>query len=413
MVIGFAFALSSTVMAIQLLNERGHLNCPYGQRTFAVLLAQDLAIVPALAVIPALGQSAGAPVDVSAIAAKIGIRVACVAVIVLAGRFLIDPLLRRMSRFGAQEVMVSAALLLVLSAAFVAEAGGLSMALGAFLAGLLFSESSHRHELAANVEPFRGILLALFFMGVGISLDLSETLNNAPMIAFALLCLLVLKGAGVALIMRASRADWPDTVRATALLAPVSEFAFVLIPLGVGEALISPAAGNTLPAVGVLSMMMGAPVAGLVDWLQRRRAMAVAHHEETFDAVEGTAIVLGFGRFGHGIETTLIDNGADRMRSAARFGFKVFYGDATRLGVLRAAKADQARLIMICIDGPDRSLAIVELVRAHFPQARIHARAYDRAHAVRLQNHGVDFELREASSLLFGRTALEALGVDH
>ncbi len=422
-IVGFAFSLSSTAIAIQLLNERGHLVRPYGQRTFSVLLAQDLAIVPALAVIPALGQSAGVQTDIGAIAMKVGFGLACVATIVLAGRYVIDPLLRRLSRYGAHEVMVSAALLLVFSAAFIAEAGGLSMALGAFLAGLLLSESIYRHELEANVEPFRGILLALFFMGVGMSLDLAETLRNAPTILLALLGLLVLKVVGITIIMRASRSDWTDTIRAAALLAPTSEFAFVLIPLGVAGNLISPAGGNTLTAVGVLSMMIGPPVAGLVEWLLRRKPAAAEHHEETFDGVNGTAIVLGFGRFGQiaaqlllarDVETTLIDNNADRIRNAARFGFKVYYGDGARLDVLRAAKADQARLIMICVDEPEHSLHIVDLVRTHFPQAKIHVRAHDREHAVMLENRGVDFELRELyeSSLLFGRKALEALGVE-
>jgi monovalent cation:proton antiporter-2 (CPA2) family protein len=422
---GFALSLSSTAVAVQLLNERGHLTRPYGQRSFAVLLAQDLAIVPALALIPALGHGESGHADWLDILAKVGGALAAITLIVLAGRYLIDPVLRRLARSGAREVMVAAALLLVAGAAVLAEAGGLSMALGAFLAGLLLSESSYRHELEANVEPFRGLLLALFFMGVGMNLDLQRTLSDAPVLLAAVIGLIAVKLATGALVFRLARSPGSDSLRAAALLAPASEFAFVLLPLAAGQGLMEPGVANGLAAVAVLSMMLGPPGAALVNRLLARRRPAATEPAivEDFSDAHGEALVIGFGRFGQiaaqlllaqGIDTTLIDNNADRIRSAARFGFKVYYGDGNRLEVLQAARADLARVILVCVENPEQSLQLVERLQTHFPLAKLLVRSYDRAHSLALLEKGVDYELRELfeSSLRFGRAALEELGID-
>jgi monovalent cation:proton antiporter-2 (CPA2) family protein len=421
---GFALSLSSTAVAVQLLNERGHLTRPYGQRSFAVLLAQDLAIVPALALIPALGHGGTGHADWLDILAKVGGALAAIVLIVLAGRYVIDPVLRRLARSGAREVMVAAALLLVAGAAVLAEAGGLSMALGAFLAGLLLSESSYRHELEANVEPFRGLLLALFFMGVGMNLDLQRTLSDAPVLLAAVVGLIAVKLATGVVVFRLARSPARDSLRAAALLAPASEFAFVLLPLAAGQGLMDPGVANGLAAVAVLSMMLGPPGAALVNGLLARRpAAAEPAIVEDFSNAHGEALVIGFGRFGQiaaqlllaqGIDTTLIDNNADRIRSAARFGFKVYYGDGNRLDVLQAARADLARVILVCVENPEQSLQLVERLQTHFPLAKLLVRSYDRAHSLALLEKGVDYELRELfeSSLRFGRAALEELGLD-
>jgi glutathione-regulated potassium-efflux system protein KefB len=424
-VVGFAFSLSSTAVAIQVLNERGHLTRSYGQKTFSVLLSQDLAVVPALALVPALDVSSGITPDPASIGFNVGIAVACILTIILAGRFLIDPVLRLVARSGAREIMVATALLLVAGAAVVAESGGLSMALGAFLAGLLLSESSYKHELEINIEPFRGILLAMFFVGVGMSLDIGRTIQDWPLILIALAIILTFKVAAVIGITRISGASNSDAIRISALLAPTSEFAFVFLPLAARHGLLDHNLANGLSAVGVLSMMMGPPIAMLVEKvLRRQRDINKAHPEETLESAKGAALVIGFGRFGQmvtqlllsqDVETTMLDGKADRIRLAAKFGFKVYYGDASRLDVLRAAGAGQARIILVCVEDPDVSLKVVDLVKANFPLAKLLVRSYDRAHSIALQERGVDYELRELleSSIVFGRVALEAFGVDH
>jgi glutathione-regulated potassium-efflux system protein KefB len=423
-VVGFAFSLSSTAVAIQILNERGHLTRPYGQKTFSVLLSQDLAVVPALALVPALGVSSGITPNPASIGLNVGIAVACILTIVLAGRFLIDPVLRLVARSGAREIMVATALLLVAGAAVVAETGGLSMALGAFLAGLLLSESSYKHELEINIEPFRGILLAMFFVGVGMSLDIGRTIEDWPLILIALTIILAVKVVVIIGIARASGSSNSDAIRIAALLAPTSEFAFVFLPLAARHGLLDHNLANGLSAVGVLSMMMGPPVATVVEKiLRRQRDTNEAHPEETVESAKGAALVIGFGRFSQmvtqlllsqDIETTMLDGKADRIRLAAKFGFKVYYGDASRLDVLRAAGAGQARIILVCLEDPNVSLKVVDLIKANFPLAKLLVRSYDRAHSIALQERGVDYELRELleSSIVFGRVALEALGVD-
>jgi monovalent cation:proton antiporter-2 (CPA2) family protein len=425
-VLGMAFALSATAIALQILDERGTLQTPHGQRTFAVLLFQDMSIVPILAVVPLLATGGGQGADLTQSLVHVGIALAAVAALVLAGRYLLNPMFRVLAAADAREVMTAAALLVVLGAAVAMSYVGMSMALGAFLAGLLLAESNFRHQLEADIEPFRGLLLGLFFMSVGMGIDLRLVAANLPFLAAAALGLTALKILVAWALERWTGSPPHDALRSATLLAPAGEFSFVLIPLAGGLALLRPEQASLATALAAITMLMGPIVAKLVEMeLVRREARRKEpdFDPDSFEGAEGCALVIGFGRFGQlvtqvlladGVDVIVIDRDVQRIQAAARFGFKVYYGDGTRLDVLRAAGAATARLVAVCVDDRAAALTTVALVREHFPLAQLHARAYDRIHAADLLNAGVDFQLRETlvSALEFGREALIALGVD-
>lgn len=421
--VGLALALSATSIALQLLEERSDGNETYGRRTFSILLFQDMAIAPALAVLPLLATTEAAGDKGGHTLLALGFALLALAAIVLAGRYVLNPLFRVLAHAGAKEVMTAAALLIVLGAALLMEMVGLSMAMGAFLAGVLLADSHFRHELEADIEPFRGVLLGLFFMAVGMSLDLRLVLDNALLLAVLAPLLIVFKIAVAASILRASCSTTTEAIRAGALLSPAGEFAFVLLPLGVSLALLSPQQGALATALAALSMLLGPVAAKLIDiWLLK--SIQAETMEEDFEGAGGTVIVVGFGRFGQvvtqalllqHVDVTIIDSDVERIRSAAKFGFKIYYGDGTRLDVLRAAGAGKAKIICVCIDNRESALRIVEMVKAEFPSVRLHVRAYDRVHAIDLMKANVDYQMRETfeSALGFGRVTLENLGLTY
>ena len=425
LVLGLALALSATAIALQILDERGTLQTPHGQRTFAVLLFQDMSIVPILALVPLLGRgpaTGGLADGLKATAIAIG----AIAAIVVAGRYLLNPLFRILARSGAREVMTAAALLVVLGAALAMSLAGMSMALGAFLAGLLLAESNFRHQLEADIEPFRGLLLGLFFMSVGMGINLPLVRDNAALLLGLAMLLVAGKTLIAAGLLRATGSGVDDSWRAGVLLAAAGEFSFVLLPLAATLGLLAPAQAAMATAVAALTMVLGPLTAKLVEAILVRREAARPELEfdpGSFDGAHGSVLVVGFGRFGQlvnqvlladGIDVTVIDRDVSRIQAAARFGFKVYYGDGTRLDVLRAAGAANARVVVVTVDDRAAALTIAEVVREHFPLARLHARAFDRIHAVDLMNQGVDYQLRETlvSALEFGRETLVALGTD-
>jgi monovalent cation:proton antiporter-2 (CPA2) family protein len=422
--VGLALALSATSIALQLLEERGDGHEDYGRRTFSILLFQDISIAPALAILPLLATTGASNGSAGAAMAGLGVAFLAVAAIVLAGRYVLNPFFHILAKSGAKEVMTAAALLIVLGSALLMEHVGLSMAMGAFLAGVLLADSHFRHELEADIEPFRGVLLGLFFMAVGMSLDLRLVLDNWLLLALAAPLLVLFKIAVAASILRASCSSTTEAIRAGALLSPAGEFAFVLLPLGLSLGLLTGQQSAIVTALAALSMLIGPVLAKLIDgWLLARAKPETM--EEDFDgAGAASVIVVGFGRFGQivtqalllqHVDVTIIDSDVERIRSAANFGFKIYYGDGTRLDVLRAAGAGKARVICICIDDKEAALRIVEMARAEFPQARLHARAYDRIHAIDLMKANVDYQLRETfeSALDFGRVTLEAVGLNY
>ncbi|MFC7051945.1 monovalent cation:proton antiporter-2 (CPA2) family protein [Hansschlegelia quercus] len=419
---GVALAFSGTAMALQILQERGHLNRPYGEKTFSVLLAQDLAVVPALALIPMLGDGAHAANWTQGLISA-GIGAGAIAGIVFAGRYLLNPMFRLLAGVGAREVMTAAALLVVLGAAEIAHAAGLSMAMGAFLAGVLLAGSSYRLELEAGIEPFRGLLIALFFMGIGMTIDLKVVVENWALLLFGVIAYLALKLAIAAGVARLFGSPLPYALRIGALLAAAGEFAFVLIPLSATEGLIDARMASLLAALAALSLVAAPALALVVERYADRTVAPTAEPVEDFSDAKGQVLVIGFGRVGQiaaqlllaeGVETTLIDANPERVEQAAKFGFKVYYGDGSRLDVLRAVKADEARAVVVCVDNLDATRRIVDLVQTSFPLTALVVKAYDRGHALDLYGAGVENVVRETfeSALRIGRLTLETVGVD-
>lgn len=423
-VAGVALAMSATAIALEILEERGQLQQDYGQRAFAILLFQDMAVVPLLAALPLLaqaGESTHASFNDGLRA--VGLIVGAILLIVVAGRYLLNPFFRLLAQTGSREVMTAAALLVVLGAALIMQKAGMSMALGAFLAGVLLAESNYRHELEADIEPFRGLLLALFFMGIGMSIDLVVVRSNVWVILAAAAVITVLKATIVWLLFKATCVRRADALRAGSVLTAAGEFAFVLIPLGGALGVLDPRQASILTAIAAITMLLGPLVATLTDAVLRRFNPPDTHEPDDFSDARGSVLVIGFGRFGQivsqcllaeAIDVTTIDNDPEMIQDAGGFGFKVYYGDGTRLDVLRAAGAGQARLVAICIDNREAASRIVDLVHTEFPGTKVYVRSFDRRHTLQLIAKGVDFELRETyeSALVFGRNTLEALGLD-
>ena len=422
------FVLSSTAVIMQMLDERGETAAPAGQRAVAILLLEDLAIVPLLALVALLasllGTGAGEGARPAWLSVLLGL--ASIAAVVAAGRWLLDPLFRALARSGAREVMTAAALLVVLGAALFMQWGGLSMAMGAFLAGVLLSESTFRHELEADIEPFRGILLGLFFLSVGMSLDLAAVAADWRVVLAGVILFMAVKALGIYAVARLFGAGNHEAVHRAAMFAQGGEFAFVLYGAALGAGLFDARAAAALSAIVILSMALTPLVVIAADRLAPRRPRAAAEAAEDVDAADGLrgrVLVVGFGRFAqvasqallaHRADVSLIEADVEMIQAAARFGFKVYYGDGTRLDVLRASGAAEAEAILVCVDKPETTDRIVELCQAEFPQARLFARAYDRGHALRLIQAGVDDQVRETfeSALAFSRQVLVGLGVD-
>ncbi len=428
-VTGIAVALSATAIALQMLGERNDLPTPYGQRSFAILLFQDLSVVPILAILPLLASgSAAEQASLSDRLFTVGEAIAAIAAVILVGRYGLNPFFRILARSGAREVMTASALLVVLGAALLMEEVGLSMAMGAFLAGLLLAESNFRHQLEADIEPFRGMLLGLFFMSVGMSIDLALVREQWAMLALAAPAVIVGKTLLIALLSRLFGSTWRDGLRSGALLCTAGEFAFVLLPVAATLGLMPPEISQPVTALAALTMLLGPIMSTLVEKSLKSSPAAQAPPElEGMLNQEGElssrVLVIGFGRFGQivnqvllaqNIEATVIETNVERIRDAARFGLKIYYGDGTRLDVLRAAGAEKAEMICVCTNDPEVTAKIVELIHENFRNARSFVRAFDRVHAVELMKLEVDYQLREAfeSAIVFGRAALEELGTD-
>ena len=416
------FTMTSTAIVLQLLDERGETNEPCGQKILSVLLLEDLAIVPLLASVALLAPIQEGAENGSRLF-EIGIALAAVVFVVAFSRYLLNPIFRIFAQAEVREVMTAAALLVVLGAALVMDIGGLSMAMGAFIAGVLLSESSFRHQLEADIEPFRGLLLGLFFMSVGMSLDLSLVLRDWALILAIVTVYIVAKAGGIYLIARLLRSPNTEAVHRALLMAQGGEFAFVLYTAAFGAGIFDADTTARLSAVVILSMAITPLLAKLADLLVASKGEDQSFEGIDFaDGLTGTVLMIGFGRFGQlvsqpllarGIDVSIIDNDTEMIQWASRFGFKVYYGDGTRLDVLHAAGAGTASIIAICVDRKETTSRIVELVKAEFPMTKVLVRAYDRGHALDLIRSGVDYQIRETfeSALHFGAAALEQLGV--
>ncbi|MES0880166.1 monovalent cation:proton antiporter-2 (CPA2) family protein [Roseibium sp. SCP14] len=422
LVAGFGLALSSTAFALQILQERGQLSSAYGQRAFGILLLQDIAIVPLLAMVAILAPGEG-PSTAGEIANEILLVSAAVAAVILTGRYLISPIFLFLAASRAREVMLTAALLVALGSAGIMHSVGLSMALGAFLAGVLLAESSFRHTLEADIEPFRSLLMGLFFVAVGMSLDVSLVMGNWLIVAIGVATVMGVKGVFLWGLSRGTGSSNSDALRIAVTLPQGGEFAFVLFTAAVSNSLLDYQTANLLNAIVILTMLL-TPLAclGLDRIATRMKERGVENPSiETFEEANPTVLVIGFGRFGmvvaqiltsEGHEITAIDNRPDRIAYARKQGYKVYYGDATRADVLAAAGAGKAALVAMCIENDKVMAKAIDLIRDGFPDTLIFCRATDRAHVLDLTRRGVDFQIRETfeSSVVFGRAALEALG---
>ncbi|MDQ0454998.1 monovalent cation:proton antiporter-2 (CPA2) family protein [Rhizobium paknamense] len=419
LVAGFGLSLSSTAFALQILNDRNDRNSRYGQRSFSILLFQDLAIVPLLAMISILASQAQP--SPAAAWRDIGVALAAVAAMILAGRYLLNPLFQIIARTGAREVMIAAALFIVLGSALLMQVVGLSMAMGAFLSGVMLAESSYRHELETDIEPFRGILQALFFMAVGLSVQFDIILANLGVLLAAVPAVMLIKGLSIYALCRIGGSPHNDAIRIATLLPQGGEFGFVLFTTATGVSIFSGATASLLISVVTLTMALTPVVAALSS-----RFLSGEDHEELdedFDGAGSDILMIGFSRFGQiaaqillasGRDVTIIDDSADRVRQAASFGFRIYFGDGGRLDILRAAGIEKAKIVAVCTHNRVITDRIVDLIRSEYPNVRLFVRSYDRVHSLALRERNVEYELRETleSGLVFGRQAIQALGVD-
>jgi glutathione-regulated potassium-efflux system protein KefB len=418
-VLGAGFVMTSTAIVMQMLAERGELANPSGQKMVSILLLEDIAIVPLLLAVALLAPSAP-DASGNSIWISIAVALACVLALGVLGKRVLNPLFRVLANARAREVMTAAALLVVLGSALLFQVGGLSMAMGAFLAGVTLSTSTFRHQLEADIEPFRGILLGLFFLAVGMSLDVSVVVANWQLIALGVVALMGGKGIAIYAIARLLRSSHSEALGRAVLMAQGGEFAFVLFTTAAGVGLIGTELNAIFTAIVIISMVL-TPLT--IVALNRLSPAAEQSLEgvEFAEGLTGNVLVIGFGRFGQiasqpllarGHRISIIDNDADMVRAAGTFGFKVYYGDGTRLDILRAAGAGTADAVLIAVDNPAASLRIAGLIRDEFPVAKIMVRAFDRAHAIAIAKIGVEYQVREVfeSALAFGAATARLLG---
>jgi len=427
LVAALGLALSSTAIALQVLAERNLMRTSSGRAGFSILLFQDVAAIPILALLPLLGAAAGAGDEHSAgevllEALKI---VGVIGAIVLGGRLLLRPLLRWIAKSRTPEIFTAASLLLVVGIAYLMVMVGLSMALGAFLAGVLLADSEYRSELEADIEPFKGLLLGLFFIAVGMSIDFGVLMRSPWLMAGILLGFLALKALVIYTLAKVAGVPYQERPVFTLLLAQGGEFAFVVFQAAAGAQVFSAETASLLIGAVALSMLISPLLLVLVDRaLLRRYAQlktAAPPAQEISEPQEAPVIIAGFGRYGQivarvmltqGIPTTVLDHSVEILEIARAFGYRVFYGDATRLDLLRIAGAEHARVLVVAVDDPEQSLKIVTLARKHFPQLQVVARARDLTHWNALRDLGVTLVQRELfeSSLASARTVLELMG---
>ncbi|RAI01590.1 potassium transporter [Acuticoccus sediminis] len=414
-VAGAGFVLSSTAVIMSVLQDRGEIATSEGRKSVAILLFEDLMIVPLLGVVAFLSPLAHGGSGWADLAVAVAALLALIAV----ARFALNPFFALLARARTREVLTAGALMVVLGAALLMDAAGLSMAMGAFIAGVMLSGSSYRHQIESDIEPFRGLLMGLFFLAVGMSLDLSVVAAEWGLVLTLLLAFTVVKGVAVFAVARLFGSESRAALHRTSMFLQGGEFAFVLYAAAASGGVIDARDNAVFSTIVILSMALTPLIMIAADRFVRTDASM-----DGVDAVrdlKGRILLIGFGRFGQiasqallsrGISLSVIDNDPDRIRDAARYGFKVYFGDGARLDVLRHAGAAEAEAILIAIDAPAQATQIVALAQHEFPQARLLVRSYDRHHAVDLLRAGVDFQVRETveSAYLMGAQGLRALG---
>lgn len=420
MLIGLTLALSSTAIAMQAMNERNLTLSVMGRGAFAVLLFQDIAAIPLVAMIPLLATS-GATTTLAAFSISALKVVGALALVVVLGRYVTRPVLRFVARSGLREVFSAVALFLVFGFGLLLEEAGLSMAMGAFLAGVLLASSEYRHALESDIEPFKGLLLGLFFIGVGMSIDFGTLMDNPLRIITLLMGFLVIKCLMLWLVAKTLRVPRRQRRWFAVLLGQGSEFAFVIFGTARMAEVLDDGWSKSLTLAVALSMAATPLLLVLLSRMEKS-GKEQAREADEIDEEQPRVIIAGFGRFGQiagrllltsGVKMVVLDHDPDHIETLRKFGTKVFYGDATRVDLLESAGAAKAEVLINAIDDPDANLQLSEMVQEHFPNLRVIARARDLDHFIRLRQAGVEQPERETfeSSLKVGRRALEALGV--
>ena len=419
--IGMTLALSSTAIAMQAMNERNLTVTQVGRSAFAVLLFQDIAAIPLVAMIPLLASSGGSTTLGAFAFSALKVAGALVLVVVL-GRYVTRPLLRFVARSGLREVFSAVALFLVFGFGLLLEEVGLSMAMGAFLAGVLLASSEYRHALESDIEPFKGLLLGLFFIGVGMSIDFGTLIHHPLRIITLLVGFLVIKSVLLWLIAKPLQVPRSQRLWFAALLGQGSEFAFVVFGAAQMANVLDADWAKALTLAVALSMAVTPVLLVLLTRLEKRASTGDAREADEIDEEQPRVIIAGFGRFGQiagrlllssGVKMVVLDHDPDHVDTLRKFDMKVFYGDATRADLLESAGAEKAEVLINAIDDPQASLALTELVKEHFPNLTLIARARDVEHYIKLRQAGVSAPERETfeAALKSGRQALESLGL--
>lgn len=423
LVVALGLALSSTAVGLQLLAERKELTAQHGRLAFAILLFQDIAAIPLLAAVPLLGVVKAGAAEQS-IGTLIANAVLAIAAVILVGRWLLRHLFRAVARNGSVEVFAASTLLVVVGTAWLMHSAGLSMGLGAFLAGLLLADSEYRHELESHIDPYKGLLLGLFFIAVGMSIDLNVVGREPILIGCGVLALLLLKFSLLLALGRLSKLDMHGAMQLGAVLAMGGEFAFVVFAEAFKAGLLDAVMRDKLVVIVGLSMAATPPMMLLIDRLIAARPKPSSSREaDSIDHEHPRVIIAGFGRMGQivgrmltasKIAYTALENSAEQVDFSRRFGSKIYYGDPARPDLLRAAHADRAEVIVVTTDDPEANLRTVRVIKRLFPHLKILARARNRQHAFRLMDLGVDEVIRETfySSIELARHTLHAVGAD-
>ncbi len=421
LIVAMGLSLSSTAIALQTLKERNLLATHAGNSAFSVLLFQDIAVIPILALLPALGVVVADAGD----SAWLGLlkAVGVIAAIVVGGHYLTRPIFRYIANTGMREIFTAFALLLVFGISMLVNAVGMSMALGAFLAGVLLADSEYRHELEVEIEPFKGLLMGLFFISVGMSIDFGLLFKD-PIRILALVALLILvKGLVLWLLAKAGKIPQSQQSLFVFLLSQGGEFAFVIFSVASGSGVLEKGTVDYLVVIVALSMLTTPFLLLLYQHVITTRFIHLDQTPEldAIDEEDNPVIIAGFGRFGrtvgrllhaNGIPTTILDHDPDQIEAIRKFGYKVYYGDSSRYEILEAAGADKAKLLIITIDDADKTLQIIEQAQRHFPHLTIMTRARNNGHVYEIMRRGVTLFRREFydSALRLGEEALKQLG---
>ncbi|WP_394173673.1 monovalent cation:proton antiporter-2 (CPA2) family protein [Thalassotalea litorea] len=416
LIVGMALALSSTAFAIQLMTERRVLNTPVGQKGFSILLMQDIAVIPILLLVEALAGRSNPD------APAWWVSIAAIVFVLLSGRYFVNPFLRTMSRYGSSEVMTASALLIVMATALLMQMVGLSMGMGAFTAGILLANSSFRHQMEVEISPFKGLLLGLFFIAVGMKLDLGLLLKEPGIIIGAAVALMAMKTLIIYGLIRSSTGLKREKFKLALMLSQGGEFAFVIMSFALNQGVIDGGMNNMITIVVSLSMALTSPLILLVDKVLKTSGSDQNYDQEKVSH-EPEVIIAGFGRFGqitgriltaNRIKFTALDYNAEHIEFVRQFGNKVFFGDATNLKLLQAAGLEHAKIMFIAADSDKHGFAIAKTVREHYPNLKIIARAKSRLSVFKYREMGVETTVREMfeGSLKAAQIVLEEYGID-